>query len=286
MPVQAKTVKELREKTGLPMMECKRALEETDGDVDKAIEELRKSGAKSVEKLQGRKADQGRVVSYISEDGKVGALISLRCETESVATNSDFCAFSQQLCDVLVKNNPADRDALLGASLDGGGTVNEGITDLVNRLRENITLGQFARFEADAVTQYIHFDNHHAGMVALSGGSTSDDTVSTIGKDICMHVVFAKPEYLSRDRFDENTIAKEREIRLAAAQNDPKNAKKPPEIMAKIVDGQINKFIAERCLLEQEFIKDDQKRSVEKSIEASGAGVTVSDFAYIATDSE
>ena len=286
MPVDAKTVKELREKTGLPMMECKRALVRTEGDVEKAIDDLRKSGAKAVEKLQGRKADQGLIASHLSDDGRLGVLVCVRCETESVAQNEAFVSFSRALVDVVCDENPADNDALLAATLASGGTVSEGLTDLVNRLRENITLGGFSRVEGDAVTQYVHFDNRHAGMISMSGGSTSDEAVATLGKDVCMHVVFSKPSVLSRESFDVQVIAREREVLLAAAKNDPKNAKKPDEILGKIVEGQINKFVASQCLVEQEFIKDDQKRSVGKSVEASGTGVKISSFSYIATDAE
>jgi len=290
MSVDAKTVKELREKTGLPMMECKRALEKTEGDVEKAIDELRKGGAKAVEKLHGRKADQGRIASHVSADGKLGALVCLRCETEPVANNEDFVAFTTKLVQVVVAARPADTAALLAARIPGGGTVQDGVTDLVNRLRENISVGRFAVLEADSVAQYVHFDNRHAAMVAFSGGSQGSGGLqgaagfAELGKGVCMHIVFSKPMFLSRNRFDQKLIAKEREICLAAAKNDPKNAKKNDEILGKIVEGQINKFVAERCLLEQEYIKDDQKRSVEKCVAAFGGGAKVLEFAYIATD--
>ncbi len=286
MPVEAKTVKELREKTGLPMMDCKKALEQTDGDVERAVDELRKSGAKAVEKLQGRKADQGLVASHVSDDGRLGVLVCLRCETESVSQNQDFVDFAGELVDIVVNERLPDTDALLVASRPSGGTIAEGLTDLVNKLRENITIGGFSRLEGEAVTQYVHFDNRHAGMVSLSGGSTSDEAVATLGKDVCMHVVFSKPLVLSREDFDDGVIAKEREVLLAAAKNDPKNAKKNDEILGKIVEGQVNKFVASQCLLEQEFIKDDQRRSVGKSLEASGTGVQVTGFSYVATDAD
>ena len=125
-----------------------------------------------------------------------------------------------------------------------------------------------------------------AGMVGLAGGSAADEAVGTLGKDLGMHIVFSVPQCLSRDKLDPEIVAKEKEIRLAAAQNDEKNANKPEEILEKIVEGQINKFIAEQCFLEQEFIRDDQKRSVQDSVEASGTGVTVTDYCYIATDAE
>ena len=284
MGIDAKSVKELREKTGLPMMECKQALEKADGDISLAIDELRKSGAKAEAKLAGRKAEQGLIGSYVSEDGKLGALVSVCCETEPVANNEDFQKFVQDLVEVIRDAKPADKEALLAAPMAAGGSVKDGVTELINRLRENITIGNFSLIEADAVVQYVHFDNRKAAMVGLAGGSASDEQVATLGKDLGMHVVFSVPQCLSRDKLDPEIIAKEKEIRLAAAQNDEKNANKPEEILEKIVDGQINKFIAGQCFLEQEFIRDEEKRSVGASVEASGTGVSVIDYCYIATD--
>ncbi len=286
MGIDAKSVKELRDQTGLPMMECKQALEAADGDIERAIDELRKSGAKAEAKLAGRKAEQGLIGSYVSDDGKVGALVSVCCETEPVANNEDFQKFVADLTDVIRDAKPADKEALLDAPMASGGSVRDGVTELINRLRENISIGDFSLIEADAVVQYVHFDNRKAGMVGLAGGSSSDEQVNTLGKDLGMHVVFSQPACLSRDKLDPEIVEKEKEIRLAAAKNDEKNANKPEEILEKIVDGQINKFIAEQCFLEQEFIRDDQKRSVEDSVAASGAGVTVTDYCYIATDAE
>ena len=284
MGIDAKSVKELREKTGLPMMECKQALEKADGDISLAIDELRKSGAKAEAKLAGRKAEQGLIGSYVSEDGKLGALVSVCCETEPVANNEDFQKFVQDLVEVIRDAKPADKEALLAAPMAAGGSVKDGVTELINRLRENITIGNFSLIEADAVVQYVHFDNRKAAMVGLAGGSASDEQVATLGKNLGMHVVFSIPQCLSRDRLDPELVAKEKEIRLAAAQNDEKNANKPEEILEKIVDGQINKFIAGQCFLEQEFIRDEEKRSVGASVEASGTGVSVIDYCYIATD--
>ena len=286
MGIDAKSVKELREKTGLPMMECKQALEKADGDISLAIDELRKSGAKAEAKLAGRKAEQGLIGSYVSDDGKLGALVSVCCETEPVANNEDFQKFVQDLVAVIGAAKPADRGALLETPMSGGGSVKDGVTELINRLRENISIGGFSLIEADAVVQYVHFDNRKAGMVGLAGGSAADEAVGTLGKDLGMHIVFSVPQCLSRDKLDPEVVAKEKEIRLAAAQNDEKNANKPEEILEKIVEGQINKFIAGQCFLEQEFIRDDQKRSVQDSVAASGTGVTVTDYCYIATDAE
>ena len=283
MAIDAAKVKELRERTGLPMMECKKALEEAGGDIEKSIEELRKRGAKAQEKLAGREARKGRIGNYVSDDGRIGALVTLRCETEPVANNDQFQVFVKQLVDIVVEERPADAESFKKCALPSGGTVADGLTELINQLRENMFLGPFARFEADAIGQYVHFDDKKAGMVALKGNSLSDEKVATVGKELGMHIVFSKPRALSRDDLDPEYLAKEKEIRLAAAKNDPKNAKKPPEILEKILEGQMNKLAKEICLLEQPFVKDD-KVSVEKHLKAIGAGVTIEKFIYAATD--
>ena len=283
MAVDAKSVKALREKTGLPMMECKKALESSGGDVDQAYEDLRKAGLKAQEKLAGRKSEEGRVGSSVDADGKNGVLVALRCETESVAKNAAFQEFLDELTALIARENPADRDALEALTTASGATVDGSVTELVNQFRENINLGRFARCSADAVVQYVHFDNKKAAMVALEGGSVSDENVAELGKGLCMHVVFTQPKALSRDQLDPAVIEKEKEILLEAAKGDPKNAKKPAEILEKIIQGQINKFISQQCLLEQAYVRDE-KQTVEKFINGSGTGVKLVDFAYVATD--
>lgn len=285
MAVDPAKVKQLREKTGLPMMECKRALEKAGADVETAYEELRKAGLKAVEKLAGRSANDGAVGSYVSDDGKIGVLVALRCETEPVAKNEAFQALLAELVKVVAQENPADVAALEASKLASGKTVKEGLNDLVNQIRENITVGKFVRFETDAAVQYVHFDNKKGAMVALAGGDANNADVAELGKQLGQHIVFMKPASLSRDRIDTAIVEKEREIFLAAAKNDPKNAKKPQEIMDKIIGGQIEKFVASQCLLEQAFVRDD-KQTVEAYIKSSGTGVTLTDFAYVATDVE
>lgn len=283
MAVEPAKVKQLREKTGLPMMECKRALEAVDGDVEKAYEELRKAGLKAQEKLAGRTANEGRIGASVSGDGKVGVVVALRCETEPVAKNDEFQKLLGQIVEAVARDNPKDKAAVEGLKLASGQTVKDGVTDLVNQIRENISLGAFERFEGEAVVQYVHFDNKKAAMVALKGGSVSDPAVAEAGKQIGMHIVFSKPLSLSRDRLDSATVEKEREIKLAAAQNDPKNAKKPAEILAKIIEGQMEKFVSSQCLLEQPFVRDDKQTVAEF---AKSAGFTIEGFTYIATDAE
>lgn len=283
MAIDAAKVREVRERTGLPMMECKKALETADGDTETAIENLRKSGAKAKEKRQGRKATDGRIGSCLSDDGRTGVLVTLHCETEPVAKTAMFVSFVDQLVEIVLKEDPADQEALLACSLASGGNVNDGLTDLINQLRENICVGSFARFEGDAIAQYVHHDRKKAGMAALSGGSLADGEVGALARDLGMHIVFNKPKALIHDDLDPGFVAKEKEIRLEAIKNDPKNAKKPPEIIDKIVEGQMRKLMQELCLLEQPFVKDD-KVSVEKHLKASGSGLTIDRFVYVATD--
>ncbi|HVR76223.1 MAG TPA: translation elongation factor Ts [Planctomycetota bacterium] len=287
--VDSGKVKELREKTGLPMMECKRALEKTGGDVEKAYDELRKAGLKAQEKLAGRAANEGRTGSGISADGETGVLAALRCETESVGKTETFQKLLSDIVQAILEKPPANTAALEALPLPSGLSVKDSVTDLVNRIRENISIGRCARFEGDAVVQYVHFDGKKAAMVALQGGSIKDPRVVEIGKEICMHIVFSNlspettPQCLSRAEFDPRTLEREREILLATAKNDLRNAKKPEEILKKIIEGQVDKFVAARCLLEQPFIKDP-KQTVEAYLKASGTGVKITHFVYVATD--
>ena len=283
MAIDAQKVKELREKTGLPMMECKRALEAANGDVEKAIENLRKAGMKAQAKLAGRTANQGLIGSRIGDDGRVGVLVALRCETEPVSKNEKFREVLEQIVDVVASDDPADRDALLEAKTASGATVEASITELINHIRENISLGRFARFEADAVVQYVHFDGKKAGMVAVNGGSRTDEAVVEMGNNIGQHIVFHRPESLSRDRLDPAIVENEKAIHLAAAKNDARNAKKPPEILEKIVSGQVEKFIASQCLVEQPYVKDD-KQTVAQYVKSVSPKLVLADFAYVATD--
>jgi elongation factor Ts len=265
------------------MMECKKALDKAGGDADKAFDELRKGGLKAQEKLSGRAANEGRIGSYISEHGKVGVLVALRCETESVAKNDEFLSFLAELVAVIAKEKPADAAAIQKLTLSSGGTVAESLTELVNKIRENITVGQFARCEGDAVSQYVHFDQKKGAMVSLTGGPLSNPKVAEVGKELGMQIVFSPPDSLSRETLDPQLIEKEREILLAQLKNDPKNEKKPEEILKKIIEGKVNAFAAGLCLVEQPYIREP-KQSVEKYVASSGAGVTITDFAYIATD--
>lgn len=263
--VSASKVMELRGRTGLGMMECKKALLETGGDIAKAEDLLRiKSGAKA-SKAADRVAAEGVIGAMIAADGKTGALLELNCETDFVARNADFIAFARRLAELVVERNPADVAALLALPL-GGSTVEESRQALVQKLGENISVRRFARLSTPArLTQYLH-GGRIGVMVALEGGD------GQTGKDIAMHIAASvanvRPVCVSRDQVPAELIARERAIYSAQAAESGK----PADIVAKMVEGRINKYLAEVTLLGQPFAKDTEQ-TVEKYLKSKGAMV-------------
>jgi elongation factor Ts len=257
--ITAGMVKELRELTGLGMMECKKALEEAGGDMKKAEELLRiKSGAKA-SKAAGRVAADGAVGTYLAGDGKLAALVEVNAETDFVAKNPDFIEFAQGVAKLVAEKSPADVAALSALTL-GGDTVENARQKLVQKIGENITVRRFERMQGSAkIVSYVHPGAKVAVLVDLEG----DEAVA---KDVAMHIAFAKPKYMSRDQFPADKIADERKILEARAAESGK----PAEIVAKMVEGGINKFLAENTLLGQPFVKDD-KLTVQKMLDAKKA---------------
>ncbi len=249
--ITATLVRDLRERTGLGMMECKRALEESQGDLAKAEELLRiKSGAKA-SKAALRVAAEGVVGAFLSSDNKLGALVELNCETDFVAKNVDFLEFSKRLAELVATENPADVSALSALRIDGK-TVEEVRQALVQRIGENLTIRRIFRVQTDAkIAQYLH--GVKIGVMVEFEGDES------VGKDIAMHVAFAKPQFLYKTDVAADVIAKERSILEARAAESGK----PADIVAKMVDGGIAKFLGEIALMGQPFVKDD-KVTVEK----------------------
>jgi elongation factor Ts len=256
--ISAGLVKELRELTGLGMMECKKALSETGGDLRKAEELLRiKSGAKA-NKAAARVAAEGVVGAWVAADAKVGALLELNSETDFVAKNDDFVAFSKALAEIVATRNPKDVEEL--SSLDLLGTkIEEKRQQLVQKIGENITIRRFRRMQAAGqLALYLH-GTKIGVLVDLEGPEE-------VGKDIAMHIAFAKPAYLNKDEVPADIVSRERDIQLARA----KESGKPAEIAAKMVEGSVNKFLGEISLLGQPFIKDD-KQTIEKMLAAKKA---------------
>ncbi len=260
--ITAGMVKELRERTGLGMMECKKALSESDGDLTKAEDLLRiKSGAKAT-KAASRIAAEGIIGSYISADGKVGALLEVNCETDFVAKNEDFVAMAKESAKLIAVHNPTDIDALSQLKLASGQTVEETRKVLVMKLGENMALRRIARFEtAGRLAVYLH-GTKIGVMVDLAGGD------EVLGKDLAMHIAACKPICISREQVAPELIAREAEIAKARALE----AGKPANLLDKIVEGSINKYLAENTLLGQVFVKDD-KLTVEKLLASKNAKV-------------
>jgi len=255
--ITAGLVKELRERTGLPMMDCKKALTETSGDLAKAEELLRiKSGAKA-SKAASRVAAEGVIGAWLAADGKLGSLVELNCETDFVARNEDFAAFAQSL-------------AQTAASRDPGEAEEQRRQALVQKLGENITIRRCKRLRARGkLALYVHAGAKIGVLVDYEGAED-------VGKDVAMHIAFAKPRHLSKAEVPHEVVSQERRIHEARA----KESGKPAEIAAKMVEGAVNKFLAEIALLGQPFIKDD-KQTVEKMLAAKKAKVNAYAFLVV-----
>ena len=252
--VTAALVKELREKTGAGMMDCKKVLTETDGDLEKAAELLREKGITKAAKKLGRVAAEGMVEAYISEDEKVGAIVEVNSETDFVAKNEEFRTFVMDVAKQIVKNNPESVEALLAepAMFEEGKTVNEALIGKIATIGENISIRRFARFETTdgLIEKYIHGDGKIAVLVNMTSGTKE------LAKDVCMQIAAARPEFIDRDQVPAERVEKEKEILKIQTMNEGK----PEAIAEKIVLGRINKFYQEICLVDQEFVKDPSKK--------------------------
>ncbi|MDH4192184.1 MAG: translation elongation factor Ts [Betaproteobacteria bacterium] len=258
--ISASLVKELREMTGLGMMECKKALAEANGDLRKAEEILRvKSGTKA-SKAAGRIAAEGVLGTYVSADAKLGALVEVNCETDFVAKNEEFLGFARTLAELVANSNPADTTALAKLPCEGG-NVETRRQVLVQKIGENISIRRFERVQAQGrLAQYLH--GVKIGVLVDHDGNED------LGKDLAMHIAFAKPQFMNKSDVAADVVAREREIAIARA----KESGKPPEIVAKMVEGAVNKFLGEITLMGQAFVKDD-KLTVEKVLAEKKAKV-------------
>ena len=260
--ITAKMVAELREITGMGMMECKKALVETAGDIQKAEELLRiKSGAKA-SKVAGRTAAEGTVAQYITADGKIGALVEVNCETDFVAKDDGFLSFVKAAAQLVAEANPADVEALGAVKTADGATLEEVRKALIAKVGENIGVRRFVRYEtAGKLATYLHGAKIGV-LVDLTGGD------ETIGKDVAMHIAASKPICVSKEEVSQDLLAKEREIYTAQAAESGK----PANIVEKMVEGRIQKYLAEITLLGQQFVKNPDV-TVEKMLTDAGAKV-------------
>jgi len=247
--ITASQVKELREKTGAGMMDCKKVLTETNGDEEKAIELLRERGIAKAAKKSGRIASEGLVETYLSEDGKVGVVVEINAETDFVAKNDEFKTFVKDVAVQIANTNPADVEALLNEKslTEPDKTVQEVLTNKIATIGENMSIRRFARYESNHVVEtYLHGEGKIGVLVELENADKE------MAKDICMQIAAAKPEFLDREAVPAERVEKEMEILKAQAMNEGK----PAEIAAKMVQGRIGKFYGEICLVEQEFVKN------------------------------
>lgn len=258
--ITATMVKELREKTDAPMMECKKALTEADGDIARAEEILRVKLGNKASKAAARITAEGLIGLYIAADGKTGAVIEVNCETDFVAKNDDFIAFVNDLARLVAEKAPADV-AALGELPMGEGTVESTRTALVGKIGENMSVRRFERYEtADQLSSYVH--GGRIGVLVDIAGSDE------VGKDIAMHVAASKPKALNADGVPADDIARERSV----AEQKAAESGKPAEIVAKMVEGSVQKYLKEVTLLSQPFVKND-KQSVEQMLKEKGARI-------------
>ena len=273
----AQDVQALRQRTGVGMMDCKKALTEANGDADKAIELLREKGLAAAAKKAGRIAAEGLVVSKIDEGKKIGVVLEVNAETDFVAKNKEFVGFVDAIADTILENAPADVDALQKLTLSGSSdTVEEALREKILTIGENIRIRRFQRVEGDLIS-YVHGEGKIGVMVKFNTDLYSNPAFAVYGKDIAMQIAAVSPQYLDRDSVPAAVLDKEKEILKVQAMNEGK----PANIAEKIVMGRLNKFYKEICLLEQPFVKDGDltiQQYTEKTAKELGGSIQIVDF--------
>ena len=276
MAFTAKDVQKLREQTGAGMMDCKKALTSADGDFEKAIEYLREKGLAAAAKKAGRIAAEGAVYAYVCPECGIGAVVEVNSETDFVAKNEEFKKFCADICNVVIKDNPADMEALAECKYPGSDLTVKGMQqEKVLTIGENIQLRRFERYDASTTNvAYIHMGGKIGVLVGMevSKNIKDNEAIKELGKDICMQIAAMRPQYLNKDCVPAEVLDKEKEILMAQTVNEGK----PAAVAEKIVNGRINKFFEENCLVNQAFVKEN-KLSVEKYADkvASQLGGTV-----------
>jgi len=254
MAFTASDVKTLREMTGCGMMDCKKALTETNGDMDKAVDFLREKGLATAAKKAGRIASEGIVKAYLTDDKKIGVLVEVNSETDFVAKNDEFQNFVTNIAKIVAEKNPADVDALKALPYDGEANVGDTLTALIAKIGENMNIRRFARIEGN-VCSYTHGEGR-IGVLVEAEGSLADADAYEAARDAAMQIAAINPLYLTKEVVPAEDIEKEKHIIIAQIKEDPKNASKPDAIIEKMVGGKINKFYEQNCLLQQEFVKN------------------------------
>ncbi|MFB9842075.1 translation elongation factor Ts [Mucilaginibacter ginsenosidivorans] len=277
LQITASDVNKLRQQTGAGMMDCKKALTETNGDFEAAIDYLRKKGAKVAASRQDRESNEGVVIARTSEDGKRGVIIELNCETDFVAKNAEFIAFANEIANAAVENKPADLEALGQLSIDVESsrvTIADAITDKTGKIGEKIGVSKYEVVEGEKVVAYIHGNFRLGVLVALSANPAGAEEA---GKDVAMQIAAMNPIAVDKDGVDASTIERELEI----AKDQIRAEGKPEEMIEKIAAGKLNKFYKDSTLLNQEFVKDSSK-SVAQFLGSIDKGLTVTAFKRVA----
>ena len=268
MAFTAADVKNLREMTGVGMLDCKKALAETDGDMDKAVELLREKGLAAAQKKAGRIAAEG--MAYAAVVDGVGVVVEVNAETDFVAKNAQFIEFVKDVCYVVGKWGPVDMDTLMTLPYRKTGmTVQQALQDKIMVIGENIKIRRFVRYDSGVSVAYNHMNGRIGVLLNMevSAGLEENEKVQELGKDLAMQIAAMNPAYLDKSDVSQDTLDKEKEIQLAMMANDPKMAAKPEKVKEGIVMGKLGKYYEENCLMQQAFVKEN-KVSVEKHVAA------------------
>ncbi len=282
MAFTSKDVMALREKTGVGMMDCKKALQESDGDMDKAIDYLREKGLAKQAKKASRVAAEGMAYAVVNNDKKVGVVVEVNSETDFAAKSDKFIEFVSQVADVIIDQNPADVDALMAADAGNGQTLADVLRDKVMVIGENLSVRRFVRYEGDCVA-YVHGGGRIGVLVKFDADATASGSAALIecGKDVAMQIAALNAPYLDEASVPADVVAHEKEVQLALMKNDPKNANKPENILEKMITGKMRKYFEEVCLVNQAFVKDGNLtvgQYVEQQAKAAGGAMTLASF--------
>lgn len=282
MAFTSKDVMALREKTGVGMMDCKKALQESDGDMDKAIDYLREKGLAKQAKKASRVAAEGMAYATVDYDKKVGVVVEVNSETDFAAKSDKFIEFVQQVAKVIIDANPANVEALMACDAGGGQTLADVLRDKVMVIGENLSVRRFTRYEGDCVA-YVHGGGRIGVLVKFEAdaAASGSDALIECGKDVAMQIAALNAPYLSEATVPADVVAHEKEVQLALMKNDPKNANKPENILEKMITGKMRKYFEEVCLLNQAFVKDGNlnvAQYVEQQAKAAGGAMVLVDF--------
>ena len=272
--ITAQDINKLRQATGAGMMDCRKALTETNGDFEAAIDWLRKQGQKVAAKRSDREAKEGVIIAQTSADNKTGFVVCISCETDFVSKNADFVAFAQSIADAAVANNVKSAEELNEVSVNGA-KVSDLINDKLASIGEKIGIAKFERVDAPFVASYIHGAYRMGVLVALTSANAE------LGKDLAMQIAAMNPVAVDPESVPAETVARERAIIIDTMKEDPKMAGKPEEMIAKIAEGKIAAFFKEQTLLAQSFVKDGSK-SVGDHVKSVGANIKVTEFKRVA----